>query len=131
MQEMLEQRERFAAVARRIIESVIHPRMEELLRHFDNAAIAECHGDADFRCFCKLAHTPRFPATVSFNISLLPGESHADLTVRYDLEILPVLMEYKRDDAMTFPLQGSDEAICLWVEDKIVEFVDTYLRLET
>ncbi|KAF0217121.1 MAG: hypothetical protein FD174_3422 [Geobacteraceae bacterium] len=131
MKELLEQRERFAAVARRTMELVIHPRMEELSRHFDNAAISERHGDADFHCFCQFAHTPRFPATVSFDICLLPEESGTGLTARYDLEIRPVLMEYKRDEEQTFPLDDSDEAIGLWVEEKIIEFVDTYLRLET
>lgn len=47
MNELLEQRERFAAVARSIMESVIRPRMEDLSRHFDNAAITEhLAGDA-------------------------------------------------------------------------------------
>jgi hypothetical protein len=34
MNELLEQRERFAAVARRIMESVIHPRMEEMMADY-------------------------------------------------------------------------------------------------
>ena len=131
MKDMLEQRERFAAVARHVLESVIHPRMEELTRHFDNATLMDCHGDTDFHCVCNLTHTPRFPATVSLDISLLPGESHKGLKARYDLEILPVLMEYKRDEEMLFPLHDSDETIGLWVEEKIVEFIHTYLRLET
>lgn len=131
MSEMLEQRERFAALVRRIVESVVHPRMEELPRHFDNATITECHGETDFHCICEFTHIPRFPATVSFNISLLPGENYTRVTVRYDLKILPVLMEYKRDEEETFPLEGADTAIGLWVEEKIIEFVETYLCLET
>lgn len=131
MRELLEQRERFAAVARRIMESIIHPRMEELSRHFDNAAVTERHGGSDFHCGCDFTHTTRFPATVSFDICLLAEESGTGLKARYDLEIRPVLMEYKRDEERTFPLDDSDEAIGLWVEEKIVEFVDTYLRLET
>lgn len=129
MKELLEQREQFGAVARRIMESVVHPRMEELLRHFDNASIVDHHGDTDFYCVCKFSHTPRFPATTSLNIGLLPGET--SLKARYDLEILPVLMEYKRDEEQSFSMDDSDEAIGLWVEAKIVEFIDTYLRLET
>jgi YHS domain-containing protein len=129
MKELLEQRERFSAVARRIMESVVHPRMEELLRHFDNAAIIDHHGDTDFYCLCKFSHTARFPATVSLNIVLLPGET--SLKARYDLEIRPVLMEYTRDEEKNFPLDDSNEAIGLWVEEKIANFLDTYLRLET
>lgn len=128
---LMEQRERFATIARHILESVIHPRMEVLPRHFDNAVITEWQSDSDFHSICKFTHTPRFPATVTLDISLLPGESYTGVTARYDLEILPVLMEYKRDEEMTFPLDGPDEAIGLWVEEKIVEFVDIYLHLET
>ena len=131
MNELLEQRERFAAVARRKVDSVIRPRMDELARHFDNAAITERHGDLDFHSVCEFSHTPRFPATVTFDICLLPGDDYTALTARYSLEILPVLMEFKRDEERGFPLEDADEAMGLWVEEKIVEFVDTYLRLET
>lgn len=131
MKELLEQREQFAAVAHRIMDSVIHPRMEELKKHFDNSTTTERHGNSDFHSVCEFTHTPRFPATVSFDICLLPEESSTGLKARYDLEIFPMLMEYKRDEEKDFPLDGADEEIGLWVEEKIVVFVDTYLRLET
>lgn len=130
MKELLGQRERFTAVATQIMQSAILPRMKELLRYFDNSSMTEYHGDADFILSCQFAHTPRFPATVSLAISLLPGES-TNLTVRYNLDIFPVLMEFKHDDEKSFSCEGSEDEICLWVEDRIVEFVDTYLRLET
>lgn len=129
MNALLEQRERFAAVAGRLMESTIRPRMDELARHFDNASTIEQHGNSDFRCSCYFSHTPRFPATVSFSISLLPGKNPTDLTIRYDLHILPMLMEYERDEEKVFTLDNS-EGIARWTEDKILEFIDTYLRLE-
>lgn len=130
IKDLLEQRERFADVVRRIIKTVVLPRMEELSRHFDNSVIKEHHGDDDFHCACCFDHTPRFPATVSLDVSLLPG-GNTNLSVKYVLEIFPVLMEYKRDEETVFPFEGSEEEIGLWIEDKIVAFVDTYLRLET
>ena len=96
MKALLEQRERFSVVARRVMESVVHPRMEELARHFDNAAITDLHGDTDFHCVCKFSHTPRFPATAYLDIGLLPGEG--SLKALYHLEIRPVLMEFTQDD---------------------------------
>jgi YHS domain-containing protein len=131
MNELLEQRERFATFARRIIESVIHPLLEEVTLHFDNATVTEYHGNNDFHCICKFAHTPRFPASVSLDFYLLPAKSNTELTARYDLEIRPAMMEYKRNEEKNFPLDDADEAIGLWVEEKVVECVDTYLRLET
>ena len=130
MKEMLEQRERLAVVAGRKIETVILPRMEELARHFDNAKVEVLHADPDFNCVCEFTHTPRFPATVRLGIALLPGNNEA-LTARYDLNILPVLMEYNRNVEEIFPLENDKEALAGWVEDRILDFVDAYLRLET
>ncbi|WP_298433506.1 YHS domain-containing protein [Geobacter sp.] len=131
MKEMLDQRERFAAAAHHLQEFVVHPRLVELSCQFDNAAVSDRHSGTDFHCACDFAHTPRFPATVTLDIGLFPRETNGGVTVRYDLAILPALMEYKRNDEMGFPLAGSDEAVGRWVEEKILEFVDTYLRLET
>lgn len=131
MKEMLDQRGRFAAEAQHVLESVVHPRLLELSRQFDNAVISDRHSGTDFHCTCEFAHTPRFPATVSLDFGVLPGEKDEELTIRYDLQILPVLMEYKRNEEASFSLEGADEAIGRWVEEKVLEFVDTYLRLET
>ena len=130
MKEKLGLQERQAAVAKRVSEAVILPRMEELVRHFDNAKVEILHTDADYNCVCDFTHTPQYPATVRLGIALLPGNDE-HLTARYDLNILPVLMEYTRNFEEIFPLEGNDDALALWVEDRILDFVDTYLRLET
>ncbi|MBT1074227.1 YHS domain-containing protein [Geobacter grbiciae] len=131
MKEMLDQRERFATAAHRLLESIVHPKMVELSRQFDNAVVSDRHSGTDFHCSCEFSHTPRFPASVTLDIGLFPGETDEGVTVRSTLDILPTLMEYKRNDETTLPLEGSDEAVGRWVEAKILEFVDTYLRLET
>jgi YHS domain-containing protein len=130
MKEMLEQRERQSSVARRKIETVILPRMEELARHFDNAKVELLHVAADYNCVCEFAHTPRFPATVRLGIALLPLNDES-LTARFDLSILPVLMEYTRNAEEIFPIGGNEDSLAGWVEDRILDFLDTYLRLET
>lgn len=130
MKELLVQRERLAAVAKHKIETVILPRMEELSRHFDNSKVDLLHTDADFNCICEFVHTPRFPASVKLGIALLPGKNDA-LTARYDLSIFPVLMEFNRNSEETFPLDCDEVVLVGWVEDRILEFIDTYLRLET
>lgn len=130
MKELLEQRERLSAIARHKIETVILPSMEELVQHFDNSKVEVLHTDADYNCICEFTHTPRFPATVRLGIALLPGNNDS-LTARYDLSIHPVLMEYNRNTEETFPLDCDEELLAGWVEDRILEFIDTYLRLET
>jgi YHS domain-containing protein len=130
MKELLEQKDRLAVSAKRRIEAVILPRMQELLQHFDNGKVEVQLYDDYFGCVCEFAHTPRFPATVRFGIALLPG-NESNYTARSDINILPVLMEYTRNNEALFPLDGDDEAVTVWAEERILEFVDTYLRLET
>jgi YHS domain-containing protein len=130
MKELLDQREKLTAIAKRKIDTIILPRMEELARLFDNAQVKVLHTDQNFSCVCEFVHTPRFPATVQLSIALLPGNNE-NLTVRYDLSILPVLMAYDRNFEGTFPFEDSEEALAHWVDDRIVDFVDTYLRLES
>lgn len=130
MKVLLEQRERQSIVVKRAIETFVFPRLEELARHFDNAKVGIIHTDADYNCICEFAHTPRFPATVRLGIALLPGINES-LTARYDLGIFPILMDYTRSVEETFRLEGDDDALAAWVEDRIVDFLDTYLILET
>lgn len=130
MKKLLEQKDRLSVGAKHRIETVILPLMQALLQHFDNGKVDIQLSDDYFGCVCEFAHTPRFPATVSFSIALLPG-SETCYTVRSDLNILPVLMEYNRNNEALFPLDDDSEALSVWAEDRILEFVDTYLRLET
>lgn len=130
MKKLLNQKDRLAIIAKRRIETVILPMMKELLQHFDNGKVEIQQSDDYFGCVCEFAHTPRFPATVRFGIALLPGNETC-YTARSDLSILPVLMEYNRNNEALFPLDDDSEALSVWAEDTILEFVDTYLRLET
>jgi len=129
MKELLEQRDRLGAVSKGMIDKVVLPRMEEVARHFSNAEVEILHTDAGYTCVCKFAHIPRFPATVRLSISLLPG-SIEHFTARYDLDILPVLMEFQRNAEEVFPFEGED-SLSVWVEDRILDFIDDYFRLET
>lgn len=131
MKKLLEERERFAVIARRIEATVIVPRMEELPRHFSHATIGTSHVNGAFSTYCTFAHTLRFPATVTVAIALVPGNRPTEVTARYDLDIKPELMEYRRSSEAHFPADAPDETIGAWVVEMILDFVDTYLRLET
>ena len=48
----------------------------------------------------------------------------------YDLEIIPVLMQFKPHDEVEFPLDAVDrEAVGKWIDDRIVDFVQTYFAM--
>ncbi len=130
MKELLDLRSHQAAVSKIDIGAIILPRMMELASHFDNAKVEVLNVDADSNCICVFNHTPRFPATVKLSIALLPADGKR-LIVRYSLTILPELMEFNRNIEMGFSLEGDEKKLADWVDDRIIEFVDTYLRLET
>ncbi|WP_243688042.1 hypothetical protein [Geotalea toluenoxydans] len=111
MKDLLEEREQLASVGKVWIEKVILPRLKELEKYFDNGKVEILNLDSNLSCACEFAHTTRFPATVRLNISLLPGNGY--LTARYDLTILPVLMEYTLTVEEKFSIEGDEEALAI------------------
>ena len=52
------------------------------------------------------------------------------MTLSYDLDISPVLIRFNPHDEVEFPLEAvNTEAAAQWIDDRIVEFVRTYLSL--
>ena len=50
--------------------------------------------------------------------------------IGYDLEIIPVLMRFTPHAELEFPLNKVDkEAVAKWLDDRLVDFVQTYLSL--
>ncbi|TSK07837.1 MAG: YHS domain-containing protein [Geobacter sp.] len=129
MMALLEQRKRLKATAKDKLDRIILPRMAELAQQFDNAKVEVLDTEAGYTCLCKFLHIPRFPATVRLGISLF-SEDGRGIFIRYDLSILPVLMEYKPNFQEVFACDD-DDSLGQWVNDRILDFVDVYLQLET
>jgi hypothetical protein len=69
-------------------------------------------------------------ANVRLKFSAMTDRDVRKLILGYDLEIIPVLMRYKAHDEAEFPLQQIDaEAVAKWIDDRIVDFVQTYMSL--
>jgi YHS domain-containing protein len=52
------------------------------------------------------------------------------LILSYDLAIIPVLMKYTPKVELEFPLDAENkEAVATWVDDRLVDFVQTYLSM--
>jgi YHS domain-containing protein len=122
---------RYTVTADRLMQQVVRPRAERLKDHFPNASQPEAR-NSRHTCFLQFAHTPRFPATVGLELGVTRDGQASHLIVQYRLEILPVFFPFEGRDEITFTLNDVDEAkVAAWVEDRILRFVDTYLRLET
>jgi hypothetical protein len=69
-------------------------------------------------------------ARVGLKFSATTDRDVRKLILNYDLEIIPVLMHYIPHEELEFPLNAVDkEAAAKWVEDRIVEFLKSYLSL--
>ena len=53
------------------------------------------------------------------------------VTLAYDLDILPILMEFEKHSEISFPLDSVDrKALAQWFDNRIVFFVKTYLAVQ-
>lgn len=131
MRERLESEARLSAETEPIRRCIVAPLVGILANHFDNAAVEHLELPRGFVERCRFARTPRFPATAALSIGLewdVDGH-HAWLVATR--EILPVLMPFDGTDRLQVSLPVPDEApIRVWVEDRILAFVDACLRVE-
>jgi YHS domain-containing protein len=122
---------RYTAVADRLMQVVVRPRVEKLQSHFENAKLPEAR-NSRHTCVCEFEHCSRFPATVRLELGITRDGEATTLLVQYKLEIVPVFFRYEGQDQLCTPLEAvQEDKVTAWVEDKIVGFVDTYLQLET
>jgi YHS domain-containing protein len=123
--------QKFVAAADRLVQTILRPTLEKLADCFQNAEL-ECDSNGRHHCVCTFHHTERFPAHVKLELAVSRDGQCETLMLLYDLEILPVFFQFQHDDRLSIPLDAvADVQVAAWVEEKIVEFVETYLRLET
>jgi YHS domain-containing protein len=123
--------QRYTALADRFMEEVIRPRMEKLKTLFNNARMSEARCSRH-TCCCQFEHTSRFPATAFLEIGVTRDGEIKTVVLQSQMEILPVFFPVEGKDEFTLLLDQVDEnKAAAWVEAKILQFVDTYLRLET
>ncbi len=126
-QERQDRLARFETICESLTE-VWRPRLDALKRHFGEKVQVQPHAAAGRR-----------QATFSFHSSLarinlaFTATTDADvrnLILEYSLEILPVLMSFPGQARLEQPLDRVDPtAIGTWIDDRIIDFVKTYLSL--
>jgi hypothetical protein len=69
-------------------------------------------------------------ARVGLKFSASTDRDIEKVILSYDLEIIPVLMRFNPHAEVEFPLNAVDRgAVARWLDDRIVEFVQTYFSL--
>jgi YHS domain-containing protein len=104
------------------------PRLELLVKKFEGRVqvtprIVPATREATFEFQSRLAH-------VKLKLSATTDRDVRKVILSYDLEIIPVLMRFKPHDEVEFPLNAVDkEAVAKWIDDRIVDFVQTYFSM--
>lgn len=122
-----ERLELFATVCENL-RNVWKPRLEALARKFGDKvkvtpAVTPSGREATFQFRSSLADIVlRFSASTDAEVR--------HLVLDYNLHILPILMKFEPHARIEFPLEAVDAAATAkWIDDRIVDFVKTYLSL--
>jgi YHS domain-containing protein len=131
MHEWEERFRKYTAAADRLTQTILRPRLERLKEHFPNVRAPQ-EWNSRHNCSCLFERAERFPATVRLEFGVTRDGAATELAVEYLLSIVPVFFPFEASDAIRFPLEEVEDAkVAGWVEDKLLQFVDAYLRLET
>ena len=104
------------------------PRLELLVKKFEGRVqttprIVPSTREVTFDFQSRLAH-------VRLKLSAFTDRDIEKLILSYDLEIIPILMRFKPHDELELPLNEVDkEAVAKWIDDRIVDFVQTYFSM--
>jgi YHS domain-containing protein len=131
---MLQRNERsqsFAGLADSLTHKILRPKVMTVAGYFDNAEISDPEQIGRHEAVCIFKHTDRFPASARLEIGFSHDLDFSELQVHYRLKILPIFCKFPTEDLLTMPLSKFDEkAIGSWIDRKIGDFLDAYLRLE-
>jgi len=131
MDEHDQRRGKFDAAAQRLTDDVIRPRLLKLTSLFPNAQALDTDRAIGYGCVCRFDHTPEYPASTTLGISVSSDSAMENAIVTYHLEILPIFFQFEGHDQLAVPLAAiNNEAVASWVNEKLLGFTDTYLRLQ-
>jgi YHS domain-containing protein len=104
------------------------PRLEALVRKFGTNMDAQPAIEPGRRSVTMEFESQLARITLRFGVS--PDVDVCKLIVNYDVEILPVLMTFDSHKELELPLDAVNDALLAeWLDDRIVDFVHTYLAL--
>lgn len=110
------------------LQETIRPRLEALAKEFgDRLQVAPLIKPGRRQATMQVK-SPL--ATIKLQLSACANSDVTKLVLAYDLDILPILMEFERHSEIEFPIDAVEpEALAAWLDDRIVGFVRTYLSL--
>ncbi len=118
---------RFDDIAKLLANAVVKPRLDALIELFSGArtrADEQAH-----RYSTWFAYSDRYPVTAKLEFAIEHDQSVEQVFVRYEANLMPVFFHYQPHDRLTIPLDQFDpERTTEWVERRVFEFLEIYLR---
>jgi len=132
MEERENRQHAYEDAARRLMDSVIRPRVEKVVAFFQNGTFSSVGAKTESQCSCRFEKTPDFPASTNLSFAVSSDAEVKNAIVTYELEILPIYFQFQGHDQLVMPIGGIDDrCVAVWVESKLLGFVDAYVRLQT
>lgn len=129
MAEVAERRAQFERLASRLSETVIQPCLETLAAYFTNASVKK--DEPAGQCSCWFGYCERFPASTKVAFAVEHDIRFEKVAVCYEASMMPVFIKLNERDKLTSPLDAAeDDAVGNWVEQRLLEFLDAYLRID-
>jgi YHS domain-containing protein len=130
-EELQKRYEIYDRVVKHLGPTIARPRLEKLAEHFpglDGTPAISRHGREVLLSFFK---TPTALATIKLRLRMSHDAEIRNLVLEYDLEILPVYIDYERSSKLEIPLhEVTDEKVIAWLDERLLAFVKTYLSME-
>jgi YHS domain-containing protein len=103
--------------------------LETLAGYFSNASIAT--NEPIGRCSCWLGYCERFPASTKVSFAIEHDVRCETVLVCFEAAMMPLFIRMTEHDRLTTPLESArDEDVEAWVEERLLEFVDSYLSID-
>ncbi|QDU26662.1 Copper-transporting P-type ATPase [Anatilimnocola aggregata] len=129
MVEINARRERLAQITNRLMTTTIQPRLEILAEYFSNAT--RTRNEPSGCCSYWFGYCERFPTSTKVSYTVEHDVRFEKVIVRYDAVMMPVFIKLVEHDNLTFALdEVQDDLVATWVETKLLDFLDAYLRID-
>lgn len=127
MSEIESRRTRFELLAQDLYRSVIRPRMETFASRF---SLAEVTGDPCSPQVCSLGYNEKRPVSTQLTLAVEHDTRVERVVVCYDVLMIPLFVKFNQHDKLTFLLdEFTEETVADWLEERLLEFLDAYLRV--
>ena len=130
LQEYVERQQRleqYTANLPRLLE-VAKPRLELLAQRLGDRVEVTPEVSGNTRAARFAVKSPL--AQINMSVSAFPDRDAKNMAVEYNLQILPVLMRFESHAEFSTPIENPDlDGLGKWLDDRIVGFVETFMRL--